>query len=168
MFISEYGAGSDQRVHSLRAERFDFSTEYQQRFHETAFRQILDRPWLIGSAVWAQFDFGSNHRQDTIFGINQKGLWYHDRTPKDLAWFYKAQLVTEPVLHIAARDWRRRAGSRPEDASMPVSVYSSDSAVELFVNGISLGSKPVQNATAVWTVEFLPGENVLVARSQNL
>jgi len=76
LFISEYGAGSDRRVHSLRPERFDFSTEYQQRFHEETFGQILARQWLVGSAVWAQFDFGSDFRQDTIFGINQKGLWY--------------------------------------------------------------------------------------------
>ncbi len=165
LFISEYGAGSDARVHSLRAERFDFSTEYQQRFHEAAFEQILHRPWLVGSAVWAQFDFGSNHRQDTIFGINQKGLWYYDRRPKDIAWFYQAQLRKEPVLHIAARDWLRRAGSRPEDAIMPIRIYSNESPVELFVNDTSLGSRVIHNSTAVWKVEFTPGENRLAARS---
>jgi beta-galactosidase len=165
LFISEYGAGSDERVHALRPARFDFSTEFQQRFHEETFRQVLDRPWLIGSAVWAQFDFGSDYRQDTKFGINQKGLWYYDRTPKDIAWFYKAQLREEPILHIAARDWRHRAGSRPGDAIMPVRIYSNESPVELFVNGFSLGSKAVHNTAAVWDVEFAPGENVLTARS---
>jgi beta-galactosidase len=165
LFISEYGAGSDERVHALRPERFDFSTEYQQRFHEETFRQIRDRPWLIGSAVWNQFDFGSDYRQDTKFGINQKGLWYYDRKPKDIAWFYRAQLREEPVLHIAARDWRYRAGSRPADAIMPVRIYSNESPVELFVNGSSLGSKAVHDTTAVWNVEFAPGENLLSARS---
>jgi len=165
LFVSEYGAGSDERVHAIQPARFDFSTEFQQRFHEETFRQILDRPWLIGSAVWNQFDFGSDYRQDTKFGINQKGLWYYDRTPKDIAWFYKAQLREEPVLHIAARDWRRRAGSRPGDAIMPVRIYSNESPVELFVNGFSLGSKAVHNMAAVWDVGFAPGENVLSARS---
>jgi beta-galactosidase len=165
LFISEYGAGSDERVHALRPARFDFSTEFQQRFHEETFRQVLDRPWLIGSAVWAQFDFGSDYRQDTKFGINQKGLWYYDRTPKDIASFYKAQLREEPILHIAARDWRHRAGSRGGDAIMPVRIYSNESPVEFFVNGLSLGPKAVHDTVAVWDVEFAPGENVLSARS---
>jgi beta-galactosidase len=165
LFVSEYSAGSDERVHALEPVRFDFSTEFQQRFHEETFRQIPDRPWLIGSAVWNQFDFGSDFRQDTKYGINQKGLWYYDRTPKDIAWFYKAQLREEPVLHIASRDWRRRAGSRPGDAIMPVRVYSNEPRVELFLNGLSLGSKAVRDTAAAWDVEFAPGENVLSARS---
>ena len=96
LFISEYGAGGDERVQSRQSVSFDFSTEYQQRFHEENFRQILDRPWLVGSAVWNQFDFGSNHRQDTKFAINQKGLWFFNRTPKDIAYYYKAHLSDRP------------------------------------------------------------------------
>jgi beta-galactosidase len=166
LFVSEYGAGSDERVHSRQPVSFDFSTEYQQRFHEAAFRQILDRPWLIGSAVWAQFDFGSDYRQDTKYGINQKGLWYYDRTPKDIAAFYRAHLRDEPVLHIAARDWRRRVGSRAGDTAMPVRIYSNEQSAELFVNGESLGAKNLQNRTAEWSVPFAPGENILAARSR--
>lgn len=167
MFVSEYGAGSDERIHALEPEPFDFSTEYQQRFHEAAFSQILERPWLVGSAVWAQFDFGSDYRHDTKFGLNQKGLHYYDRSPKDVAWLYKARLDDEPVLHIAAGDWRRRAGSRSADAIMPVDVYSNEPSVELSVNGVSLGSRPVRGAVATWDISFAPGENRLAAHSAN-
>jgi beta-galactosidase len=48
---------------------------------------------------------------------------------------------------------------------MPVRLYANESPVELFVNGNSLGSKPVHSATAVWEVHFSAGENVLSARS---
>jgi beta-galactosidase len=48
---------------------------------------------------------------------------------------------------------------------MPVRVYSNESRVELFLNGLSLGSKTVRDVTAAWDVEFAPGENVLSARS---
>ena len=167
LMVSEYGAGSDERVHSLHPVSFDFSTELQQRFHEENFRQILARPWLIGSAVWNQFDFGSNHRQDTKFAINQKGLWYFNRTPKDIAAYYKAQLVKDPFVHIATRDWPRRAGSRPEDSMMPIQVYSNVDDVELLVNDESLGKQSLKNAVAQWMVKFRAGENRLVARAAN-
>jgi beta-galactosidase len=165
LMISEYGAGSDRRVHALDPEPFDFSTEYQQVYHEASFRQLAERPWLLGTAVWAQFDFGSQHRQDTRFGINQKGLRYFDREPKDIAWFYRAQLSAQAVVHIAARDWPQRAGSRPEDATMPLRVYSNAGSIELSHNGRSLGERPVRNATVVFEVTLEQGENFLVAKS---
>ena len=165
LMVSEYGAGSDERVHALNPVSFDFSTEWQQRFHEENFRQILSRPWLIASAVWNQFDFGSNHRQDTKFAVNQKGLWYFDRTPKDVAAYYRAQLDDRQMVHIAARDWPLRAGSRAGDATMPVRVYSNAATVELTLNGESLGNQEPSNATAIWPVSLREGDNELVARS---
>ena len=90
IFISEYGADHDERVRARNPIAFDFSAEYQQRFHERSFEQMKARPWLAGTAVWNHFDFGSNGRQDSKFGINQKGLQYYDRSPKD-------------VLHYSAR-----------------------------------------------------------------
>lgn len=34
MIVSEYGAGSDKRLHSLQPHAFDFSIEYQQKYLE--------------------------------------------------------------------------------------------------------------------------------------
>jgi beta-galactosidase len=164
LMISEYGAGSDERIHALDGVRFDFSTEYQRLFHEVHLPQILEREYLVGAAVWNQFDFGSAGRHDSKPNINQKGLLYYDRTPKDVWHYYRALLLDEPVLHIATRDWRHRAGSRPGDAAQPIAVYSNLDRVELSVNGESLGTRPVENGTARWTVELAPGPNRLVAR----
>ncbi len=165
LMVSEYGAGSDRRVHARGARAFDFSMEYQQDFHEANFAQVLERPWLVGSAVWNQFDFGSYHRQDTMFAINQKGLWTYDRVPKDIAFYYRALLADDPVLHIATRDWPLRAGSRPEDALMPVKVYGNAAAVTLTINGESQGRRPVTNGSATWNLRFRPGTNTLAAVS---
>ena len=60
LMISEYGAGTDERVHSAAPRAFDFSVEHGAAFHRASFRQILDRDYLVGSAVWNQFDFGSS------------------------------------------------------------------------------------------------------------
>lgn len=167
LLISEYGAGSDERVHAFEtAESFDFTSEYAQWFHTASFQQVLDRPYLIGSAVWNQFDFGSAGRQDTKNAINQKGLYFFDRTPKDIAYYYKAQLKASPVLHIAD-EWSQRAGSRPEARTQPVWVYTNLDEVELLVNDVSFGTQQPTNATATWDVPLREGINHLLARGEH-
>lgn len=166
ILVSEYGAGSDERVHTMEPQAFDFSIEYQQRFHESHLPMLRDRPYLLGYAVWNQFDFGSAGRQDTKPGINQKGLYFFDRVPKDVAYFYRASLRPEPVVWIATRDWRRRAGSRPEDRRQPVVVYANSSEVELELDGESLGRQVLANAAGRWIVPFRHGSNSLRARAR--
>lgn len=164
LLVSEYGADSDERVHSRTPVAFDFSSEYAQRFHTSSFAQLEALPYLAGTAVWNQFDFGSEFRSYTKHALNQKGLFFHDRTPKDTAFYYKAALADQPLLYIA-REWNERAGSRPEDASQPVWVYTNAAEVELFVNGRSAGRRTVRNRTAEWTVELADGVNHLHARA---
>ena len=165
LFISEYGADSDERVRARQSRAFDFSAEYQQRFHEASFAQMAARPYLAGTAVWNQFDFGSAGRQDSKFGLNQKGLLFHDRSPKDVLHYYRARLLGEPVLHIAAHEWTRRAGSRAEDAVQAIVVYANTDTVELLHNGVSLGRVRPENATARFEATLVDGSNLLQARA---
>jgi len=165
LIVSEYGADSDERVHARDPVAFDFSSEHQQRFHRLSFPQIEARRYVLGSAVWNQFDFGSELRHDTKHALNQKGLYFFNRTPKDVAYYYKAALVKDAVLYIA-REWNRRAGSGSEDRLQPVWVYSNSDEVELFVNGKSVGSRKVSNRTAEWTVELRDGVNRVQARGR--
>lgn len=166
LMVSEYGAGSDERVHSLKPKAFDFSSEYAQEFHRASFPQLESRRYIAGTAVWNQFDFGSASRQDTKFGINSKGLYFYDRTPKDSAFYYEAALLERPVLKIA-REWNERAGSRAEDRVQPVWVYTNQPEVELFVNGRSVGSRKPVNRSVRWEVELSNGENRIVARAES-
>jgi beta-galactosidase len=165
LMISEYGAGSDERIHAREPVPFDFSAEHQRRFHESYLRQLGERPWLVAIAVWNQFDFASKGRHDSKPNINQKGLLHLDRTPKDVWHLYRARLVEdEPVLHVAARDWPRRAGSRPGDERHEIVVYSNLPEVELALNGRSLGREVPVEGAARWTVPLEAGVNRLVAR----
>lgn len=166
IFISEYGADHDERVRARHPVAFDFSAEYQQRFHERSFEQLLARPWLAGTAVWNHFDFGSSGRQDSKFGLNQKGLQFHDRAPKDVLHYYRARMLHGPVLHIAAHEWTRRAGSRREDARQSIEVYANLDEVELLQDGRSLGRIHPENAIARFEVDLVPGRNRLEARGQ--
>ncbi|MFI5370524.1 MAG: glycoside hydrolase family 2 TIM barrel-domain containing protein [Candidatus Eisenbacteria bacterium] len=162
--VSEYGADGDERVHAREPRAFDFSVEYQQRFHEATVPRLAACPWLVGTAVWNQYDFGSRRRDDTKPNLNKKGLYFFDRRPKDVAFYYRALLSREPVLHVAARDWPHRAGSRPGDERDTVLVYSNLDEVGLWLGDTPLGTRRVVNGAARWAVSFRPGTNVLAAR----
>ena len=165
IIISEYGAGSDERIHTNTPKAFDFSTEYQQLFHESTFKQIMERDYLVGSALWNQFDFGSNRRQDSKYGLNQKGIYFFNREPKDISHYYRAVLNNTPVIYIASREWKLRAGSEKNDYSQAIKVYSNLDEGELFINDSSLGRKNFDNFTAIWDVPFSNAANKLTARS---
>lgn len=175
IFVSEYGADNDARLHSLRPMRGDLSTEWARLFHESYLPQIDARPYLAGSAVWAQFDFGSEARGGSLPHLNTKGLFTFSRQPKDIYYFYKASFSREPVLHIATHDWQSRTGTNggatgPYDtlsSVQPVEVYTNLREVELFANQQSLGAKVVgPTRQAGWDVPFREGINVIEARGR--
>jgi beta-galactosidase len=164
--VSEYGAGSDERLHSLKPKRFDFTVEYQQLYHESYFQQIIARPYLNGTALWNQFDFGSATRGDSKPTINQKGIYTFDRKPKDIAYYYKAQLCKAPVIRIASHECLIRTednGTRKQS----LKIYSNLREIELYLNGKSLGVKSVDTSKILeWEIEFEFGNNTLEARGK--
>ncbi len=171
MIISEYGAGSDSRIHTTDPQRFDFSTEYQNYYHELILNQIDERPFVAGATAWVMYDFPSEGRSDTRPWINEKGLVNEDRTPKEAYYFYKAKLSNEPVLHIASRDWTNRtvpcSESNQKEFKEPVAIFSNLENVSLSVNGRSLGTKhPDKSGYVNASVPMRIGANKLVVRGR--
>ena len=157
MIVSEYGAGSDKRLHSLHPRAFDFSIEYQQKYLEHYLPVLEDTPYICGGTHWNFIDFSSALRDESMPRINNKGLVYADRTPKDVYHYYQAAWRKDiPVLHIASRDWTDRAGVQQGNAPvyLPVKIYTNLSEVELFIDGISLGKQKTENYTATFEVPF--------------
>jgi Beta-galactosidase/beta-glucuronidase len=166
IIVSEYGAGSDRRLHSFQPKSFDFSMEYQQKYLEHYLPAMENRDFVAGSTHWNFIDFSSALRDESMPRINNKGLVYSDRTPKDVFYYYKAMFRKDiPVLHIASRDWTKRAGIQTGNNPViqPVKVYTNLSEVELWLNGKSLGIKKSENCTAIFNVPFTEGINVLRA-----
>lgn len=163
LFISEFGAGSDRRIQSLKPEIFDFSMQWQQTFLEHYLPVIQSRPYVIGGAEWNFIDFSSASRQESMPLINNKGLMYADRTPKDVFYYFKAFLRDDvPVLHVAADDWSMRTVvSDGEPVVHPIKVYSNCKRVEMTVNGVSHGEQAMRNRNAVWQVPLQKGRNVI-------
>ena len=157
LIVSEYGAGSDRRLHSLSPRAFDFSSEYQQEYLEHYLPVLENTPYVCGGAHWNFIDFSSALRDESMPRINNKGLVRSDRTPKDVYYYYQAMWRDDiPVLHIASRDWNVRSGVSEGDAPvvLPVKVYTNLPEVELFLDGVSLGKRTVENCNAVFEVPF--------------
>jgi len=171
LIISEFGAGSDKRLHSLKPEAFDFSIEYQQLFHESYLKQIMSRTYVVGASVWNFIDFGVANREESMPRINNKGLMYYNREPKDIYYFYQAAFSKNPVAHIASRDWSERIGI-PATANdsfvvQPIKVFSNRKEIELFLNKKSLGKQSIEDFHTVYNVPFTDGKNLLELKSDS-
>jgi beta-galactosidase len=167
--ISEYGAGADSRMHSLEPEKFDFSAEYQRKFHQSYLQQIQARPYLAGAAVWNLIDFSSERRIDATPHLNNKGLMEFDRKPKDTYYYYQAALGKAPLVKIAGANWtKRKAMAAPQASTFtyPIEVYGNTAEAELFLNGVSLGTKNFQNYVTQWQVALRSGRNQVEVRSK--
>lgn len=162
IFISEYGAEADNRVNSENPVRLDFTGQYQRYYHEIYLRQINQMPYLAGTAIWNQFDFSQPNVGGVSNNMNQKGMVTWDRKPKDSYYLYKANWNRSPMVYIASRDWKIRAGSRHQKST--IEVYSNLEEVTLIVNGVSYGSqKPNDVKKCIWQVPLSEGENHVTA-----
>lgn len=171
LIVSEYGPGADVRCRTESPVLYDFTEDYQLVMHESYLKQMMDRPFVTGSAAWNLFDFGSEGRRDTIRSVNQKGLHTFDRKEKNVCGLYRARFSGEPVVFITLRHDPKQGGI--EDAAgagtstHPVKIYSNASDVELFLNGTSLGKQPVDTYAVTFDVPFRDGVNRLKAVGSN-
>lgn len=159
IIISEFGAGSDKRIHSLHPEKFDFSIEYQQKFLEHYLPEIMKRPFIIGAAEWNFIDFNVATRQESMPRTNNKGLVYNNRTPKDVYYYFQSFLRKDTaVVHIASDDWRLRDVVHDTGSVMiPIKIYSNQQEVQLIVNGKRSDRKNIRNFSASWEASVPQG-----------
>lgn len=166
LIVSEYGAGSDLRLHSLNPERFDFSVEYQQSFLEHYLPVIEDSTFIAGASHWNFIDFSSANRAESMPHINNKGLVTNDRQKKDIYYFYCASWLdadTDTIAHIASRDWPERTEICRRDSCVlrPLKIYTNLPEVALSVNDVRLGVKKAANHTVVFEAPLREGRNVI-------
>lgn len=167
--VSEYGAGANVNQHEDNPKQPKAGgqwhpEEWQAEVHEAAWAAIKARPFVWGSFVWNMFDFTSYFRREGgMRGVNDKGLVTADRKiKKDAFYFYKANWSAEPMVYIASRRFTERT-----NALTSVKVYSNAQAVEVLLNGTSLGTNSSgTNCVFLWrNVTLQPGENKVEARA---
>ncbi|WED64268.1 beta-galactosidase GalA [Synoicihabitans lomoniglobus] len=123
--------------------------------NEMGWQFYAARPWLAGLFYWTGFDYRG---EPTPLGwpavSSQYGLLDLCGFPKDSTYYVKSWWTDEPVLHLAPHwNWPGREGQPIE-----VIAYSNHDAVELFLNGNSLGRQTMPiNSKLKWSVPYSPG-----------
>jgi beta-galactosidase len=115
----------------------------------------IDRPFLAGGFAWTGFDYRGEPTPyhwpciSSHFGIMDTCGF-----PKDNFFYYRSWWQKEPVLHLFPHwNWEGQ-----DIDTIPVWVHSNLDSVELFLNGTSLGSKPVvPNSHLEWSVKYAKG-----------
>ena len=145
----------------------DWSETYACNLFDWHLKEQETMPWLAGSAQWIFKDFSTPLRpENPIPHVNQKGLLERDMTLKEGYYVFQSYWTESPMIRIYGHSWPSRWGE--PDESKLVKVYSNCETAELFLNGVSQGTKR-RNSTEFpaaglhWLVKFKSGENALKA-----
>ena len=150
----------------------DWSESYMVNLFDWHLKEQETMPDLTGSAQWIFKDFSTPLRpENPVPYVNQKGVVERDGTRKESFYVYQSYWAEKPMLHIYGHTWPIRWGKPAE--TKEVKVYSNCTEVELFVNGISAGTKQrdvtqYPAAGLSWQVQFKKGENTLRAVAEGL
>lgn len=113
------------------------------------------RDWMSGLFIWTGFDYYGEPTPYAWPAISsQFGAMDLCGYPKDFYYYYQAWWSGKPVLHVFP-SWNGNPGEKRN-----VYVFTNCSEVELFVNGVSVGRKSVeQDGYLCWEdVIFSPGK----------
>ncbi|MFB9057357.1 glycoside hydrolase family 2 TIM barrel-domain containing protein [Mariniflexile ostreae] len=166
LIVTEYGADVHPRLHSLEPERFDYTVEYGNIYHEHYLEAIQSRPFIVGANIWNLNDFYSEARGYAQPRTNLKGITTLEREKKDTWWLYKTVLSKTPVIKLGQNQWKIRGGVAEAGKNFcvqPVTVYSNGDLVELRHNDKVYNAKVINNI-ARFSIPFVNGKNRIVAK----
>jgi beta-galactosidase len=133
---------------------------------EKAWNDVMQHPFLTGVFLWTGFDYRGEPTPYLWPCINSHfGIMDTCGFPKDIYYYIKAAWTGEPVLHLFPHwNWQGREGEL-----IDVRAYTNLDAVELFVNGVSLGVQQTEGPGELqWPVVYVPGELRAVGRRNGL
>jgi beta-galactosidase len=164
--VGEYSVATIGRgIYGMGPESEDLACQK----HEDFLRQLNERTWMAGGAIWHQFDYDGETYDTVVPHVVAFGMADIWRIPKDVFYFYQSQWAAKPMVHIVGHwTWPGEDGKKKS-----VKVYSNAGQVELFLNGVSLGAKKeghdpgLVHPPRVWEVPYRPGTLTAVARAQD-
>jgi beta-galactosidase len=115
---------------------------------ERIWKWVATRDYFAGNFIWTGFDYlGESTWPFRGFASGSIDLIGH---PKEAFYLYQSLWTDEPMLHLFPHwTWAGREGQ-----TIPVLAFSNCGAVELFLNGRSLGEKrrefPAQGTSGGW------------------
>ena len=153
------GIYADDRAHQ-HLVAYDFEADGHHASVEDAWRYYLARPFSSGLFYWTGFDYRGEPAPFEWPAIgSQFGMLDTCGFFKDNAYLLQSWWTEKPMVHLLPHwNWPGKEG-QPID----VRAYANTDAVELFLNGTSLGRKQMpRNSHLEWKVAYQPGK--LVAR----
>ncbi|HLI92303.1 MAG TPA: beta-galactosidase GalA, partial [Puia sp.] len=119
------------------------------------------RQWFMGGFAWTGFDYRGEPTPFSWPDINSHfGIMDICGFPKTVYYYYQSWWTDKDVLHIAPNWNYKGLPGQP----VPVWVNTNAADVELFLNGKSLGKKPMpRNGHLEWLVNYAPGKLEAVA-----
>ena len=123
-------------------------------------RQTRDNWFFIGQFIWTAFDYLGESwgwpARTNNFGIIDMADF-----PKDHYYLYQSFWSDKPMVHLLPH-WTHPG---KEGVEIPVVVYTNCDEAELFLDGKSLGRKPMDKDVLqiVWNVAYTPGTLTAVA-----
>jgi beta-galactosidase len=130
--------------------------------HEETLKVFEKEKHISGMFIWTGFDYiGEPTPYDWPARSSYFGIMDLAGFPKDCYYLYKSVWTDKPVLHVFPH-WNEQAGPTGWKKGDSVDVwvyYNNANAVELFVNGKSLGKKQKQKDAfhIMWRVKYEPG-----------
>jgi beta-galactosidase len=134
---------------------YDFNAPYWAETAQTAWQEVVKRPWMAGGFVWSGFDYRGEPTPFEWPAINsQYAIMDTCGFPKDSYFYYQSCWTDKPVLHLLPHwNWPDKVGH-----DIDVWCYSNCKQVELFLNGQSLGKKSMpQYSHLEWSVKYAAG-----------
>lgn len=164
----EWGGDSHPGRHIEGAtSKEDWSETYIVKLIDWHLKEQENMPWLTGAAYWPFKDFSTPVRpENPVPYVNQKGVVERDLTKKESYYVFQSYWTNEPMVYIYGHNRPVRWGESGE--MKDILVYSNCPSVELYVNGVSMGTKKRNSqdfpaAGLRWDVALNEGGNLIKA-----
>ncbi|MFK4103358.1 glycoside hydrolase family 2 TIM barrel-domain containing protein [Streptomyces sp. NPDC019531] len=105
---------------------------------EYGHKKDRDRKWFAGQFLWSGIDYIGEPTPYDVFPVKASFFGAVDTAgfPKDMYHLFRSQWVDEPMVHLLPMTWNHEDGD-----TVDVWAYANVPAVELFLNGESLGTR---------------------------
>ena len=121
---------------------------------ESSYKNDVSRSFVAGQFIWTGFDYIGEPTpypwpaKSSYFGIVDTAGF-----PKDIYYFYQSHWTTTPMVHILPH-WNWTSGT-----TVAVYVYTNCDSAEVFLNGVSQGSKTFASGAVhlQWSVPWASG-----------
>jgi beta-galactosidase len=118
---------------------YDNNLESWTLSNEYDLKKVRDRQFFAGQFLWAGWDYIGEPTPYTVFPVKTSFFGAVDTAgfPKDSYYLFKSQWTTTPMVHIVPMNWTNHQRGHV----VQVWAYANEPTVQLFLNGVSLGTR---------------------------